>query len=476
MCIHLLNNRTNKSALLYGVGLLLLSLVGNAQQKWEGLETGFDWLVSINDLTVDSLEDKLVLGSAYLNSVNGVSTCSVLKWSPENGTEILSPKDFSIMPVENVQKIIFSNDSMIVVGDFGIGIYKNGQWIHKLSDENGSIRDIIPYKGKYLIAIGYGGWFLGFLDAPQVLLWDGDTTFTEFENITNYLSPGGGVFGLANYQNNVIMAGNVRLFQGGIMDNIMSWNGSNWDDMDGGIHNTVGLGGVTVLQDYQGDLYIGGMFYQNNHSKENLIARWDGQKWKSVGGGFGWGYGAGSEIINAMHVHDGYLYVSGAFQLAGGTPANSIARWDGNEWCGCGSTFDGQVLAMAHYRDTLYVAGGFNHIDGDSITKVARFIGDNFADTCGSLAVAIQSLLPEPIFLEGFPNPAINTFIINLPLSKTETVKLVVYNNMGQVVIPSQRYTTNSKISFDVSTLSKGAYIGRLMSEDEMFIVKFVKE
>lgn len=186
MCIHLLNNRTNKSALLYGVGLLLLSLVGNAQQKWEGLETGFDWLVSNNDLTVDSLEDKLVLGSAYLNSVNGVSTCSVLKWSPENGTEILSPKDFSIMPVENVQKIIFSNDSMIVVGDFGIGIYKNGQWIHKVSDENGSIRDIIPYKGKYLIAIGYGGWFPGSTSALTSSNEDGSGAVTVIDQVYGF--------------------------------------------------------------------------------------------------------------------------------------------------------------------------------------------------------------------------------------------------------------------------------------------------
>jgi len=163
MYIHLLNNKINKSALFYSVGLFLYSLVGNAQQKWEGLNIGDIHLVSFNYLTVDTLEDKLVLGSAYLNSVDGVSTCSVLKWSPENGTEILSPKDFSIMTVENVQKIIFSNDSMIVVGVFGLGIYKNGQWIHRVSDDNVSMRDIIPYQGKYLISTGYGKWFLGFL-------------------------------------------------------------------------------------------------------------------------------------------------------------------------------------------------------------------------------------------------------------------------------------------------------------------------
>jgi len=308
------------------------------------------------------------------------------------------------------------------------------------------------------------------------VLWDGDTTFTEFESISDYVNDLGGVFALANYKNNVIVAGNMRLFQGGIMEGVMLWNGNNWDDMDGGINDISYLGGINEMIEYQGDLYIGGMFYQNNHSKENLIARWDGQNWKTVGGGFGWGYGAGSETIEAMHVHDGYLYVSGQFHLAGGTPAHSIARWDGNEWCGCGSTFDGGVIAMTHYRDTLYVGGGFNHIDGDSITKVARFIGANFADTCGSLAVAIQGVLPEPVFLEGFPNPTLNTFTINLPLSKTEKVKLVVYNNLGQVVISSKYFTTDSQISFDVSSLPKGVYVSRIMSEDEMFIVKFVKE
>jgi len=477
MYIHLLNNKFNKLALLCSVSLLF-AFIGNAQQKWEGLNIGnIGPYAYFTRIATDLAENKLVLGSTgYLTQIDGVSTCPLIKWTPENGVEILSPFDPNIFSVSLVLDILPIPDSLIIVGNKGISIYSGGQWVYNLRNSDISFNEIIKYKDSYLLT--FNNNMFNFYGEPikYLLEWYGDTTFTEFENISQQIISGAGVFAVAEYQGDVYVAGNIRNNQGGLMNNVMMWDGDNWDDMDGGITNTANLGGASILQEYNGDLYVAGQFYQNDHSKENLIARWDGQNWKTVGGGFDSGTGPGTEVIYAMHVYDGYLYVSGKFNTAGGVPVNSIARWDGNEWCGNSSTFDGPITSMTHYRDTLYVSGAFRHIDGDSARSVARFIGDNFADTCGSLSVAIQGLLLEPVFLEGYPNPAISNFTINLPLSKTEKVKLVVYNNLGQVVISNQYFTTDSQISFDVSSLSKGSYIGRVMSEEKMFIVKFVKE
>jgi hypothetical protein len=254
------------------------------------------------------------------------------------------------------------------------------------------------------------------------------------------------------------------------------WNGQNWSDCDSGITDVSNLGGINDMIEYQGDLYIGGMFYQTNHSKENMIARWDGQNWKTVGGGFGWGIAPGSETIDVMHVHDGYLYVAGQFHTPGGIPANSIARWDGNEWCGCGSTFDGQIVSMTHYRDTLYVGGGFNHIDGDSIAKIARFIGSDFADTCGSTTVGIKTLKAERKQIVGYPNPARDVIHLMLPQLGNQEVEIQIYNQVGQLTIRQSKYLTNQKLELDLSQLSKGMYFGEIVTKQKNYVFSFVKE
>jgi len=46
-----------------------------------------------------------------------------------------------------------------------------------------------------------------------------------------------------------------------------------------------------------------------------------------------------------------------------------VMFWDGNEWCGCGSTFDGEITVMTHYRDTLYIADGFKPIEETTLPK-----------------------------------------------------------------------------------------------------------
>tara|TARA_R110002050_G_scaffold300722_2_gene471953 strand:+ start:100304 stop:101731 length:1428 start_codon:yes stop_codon:yes gene_type:complete len=475
MCTHLLSNKWIKLALFISASFLLFQQVLFAQ-KWEGLGIGDIGLAYFNHLSVDTAQDKLVLGGTYfLVQVNGVSSSSVLKWTPENGVEILSPHNPSVIGVSTIHDVLFTHDSMIVVGDFAIGIYKNGQWVYNYANQDYSFVEIIPYKNHYLVATGYG-YFYPLNKPPLLLEWDGDSTFTEFNDITQNTYYSNGVFALSLYQNNLYVGGNGRSSSGSLMNGIMMWDGMNWQESGGGITNVSNLGGVNDMIEYDGDLYIGGMFYQNNHSKENLIARWDGKNWKSVGGGFGWGLGPGSETIDVMAVHGGYLYVAGQFQTPGGIPANSVARWDGHQWCGCGSTFDGQITAMTFYRDTLYVGGGFNHIDGDSIAKIARFIGSDFADTCGSTTVGIKTIETEKTKIVGFPNPAQNEINLLLPNLKNQKIEIYIRNSVGQLVFQKAENILNNKLTLSISSLSNGVYFGEIITLNKNYVYSFIKQ
>ena len=475
MCTHLLSNKWIKLALIISASLLLFQQTLFAQ-KWEGLGLGDIGLAYFNHLSVDTTQDKLVLGgTGSLVQVNGISSSSILKWTPENGAEILSPHNPSVMGVTMVHDVLFTHDSMIVVGNFAIAIYKNGQWVYNYYNQDHSFVEIIPYKNHYLVATG-NGYFHPLKKSPLVLEWDGDTTFIEFENITNNVNKYARVFELTIYQNNLYVGGSAHSEFGGIMNGMMMWDENTWVESDGGIIDISKLGGINDMIEYDGDLYIGGMFYQNNHSKENLIARWDGTNWKSVGGGFGWGFGAGSETIDVMTVHGRYLYVAGLFNTPGGIPANSVARWDGNEWCGCGSTFDGQILAMTFYRDTLYVSGGFNHIDGDSIAKIARFIGTDFADTCGSLSVGIKTIKTDKAKIVGFPNPVQNELNLLLPNLKNQKIQIIIRNSVGQLVFHITVNLIDEKLTVDTSSLPHGIFFGEIMTDKNNYVFSFVKQ
>lgn len=379
------------------------------------------------------------------------------------------------MGVSMVQDLLIKDDSIIVVGNFGLAIYKDTGWIHNYHNINTGFQEIIPYNSGYLLATG-NSYFGPMGRNPNLLFWDGDATFTEFENVTDITLGNGGIFALAEYKNELYAAGSNMDSLTSPYNIVLRWTGSEWKDLDGGIYGISKLGGMNDMAVYQGDLYIGGMFYQDKNSEEHHIARWDGTNWKTVGGGFGWGVAPGSETVDVLHVHDGYLYAAGLFHTPGGIPANSIARWDGKEWCGCGSTFDGQILTMTHYRDTLYIGGGFNTIDGESIRKVARFVGDDFADTCGAITTDIQNLLPEKNIISGYPNPCTSEINVYLPSLQNKHVEVAIRNSLGQVVYVERSLFSNTTFTVNTNELTHGIYFGEIVNDTESYVFKFIKK
>ena len=238
-------------------------------------------------------------------------------------------------------------------------------------------------------------------------------------------------------------------------------------------------GGDIAIYDmevYQGELYAAGQFEQVGTIKENHIARWDGTQWKPVGGGIQndiFGY----SLLRELHVYDGYLYVGGRFGGAGGVPAEGVARWDGNEWCGCGSNILEQVISLNHYRDTLYIGGAFAlHQATDSIYSLARFIGTEFADTCGSINVGIKTIAAQKKELVGYPNPVQETLTLKLPNTQLNEVTVLIYSSMGQLVREEKYSLVDHELKLDLNQLTSGMYFGEIQSSAHSFRFSFVKE
>ena len=134
------------------------------------------------------------------------------------------------------------------------------------------------------------------------------------------------------------------------VNNLARWDGTSWTNVGGGvIANTLcnvllfgedelaPVGDMIVFDDGGGSaLYVGGTFHQAGSLAVDLIARWDGSTWTSVGGGMA---GSAPDRVKCFALFDDGggtdLYVGGRFYNAGGDPnADSLARWDGVAWSG----------------------------------------------------------------------------------------------------------------------------------------------
>jgi hypothetical protein len=88
-------------------------------------------------------------------------------------------------------------------------------------------------------------------------------------------------------------------------------------------------------------------------------------------------------LITALAVYDDgsgpALYAGGGFTIAGGAPANRIARWDGSRWSALGSGMNATVNALAVYDDgsgpALYAGCSFS----SSPAVVARWNGSSWS-------------------------------------------------------------------------------------------------
>ncbi len=139
---------------------------------------------------------------------------------------------------------------------------------------------------------------------------------------------------------------------------------------------------LTVFDDGSGPaLYVGGSFEIAGGTPASRIAKWDGTSWSALGSGV-------SSSVQALAVFDDgngdALYVGGAFSTAGGVAAGKIAKWDGSTWAPVGTGFGTFTTVNAFTifddgsGDALYVGGAFLVAGFVSANNIAKWDGANW--------------------------------------------------------------------------------------------------
>jgi hypothetical protein len=237
---------------------------------------------------------------------------------------------------------------------------------------NGFVIDFAAYRDS-LYATGFFTTACG-EPTGHLARWDGETLAR-----TAGLLPDAG-HSLRVYDDKLYAA----TYRNGTDSNYLSvWDGSVSYRFGPGFHLTGAVPGTSQLPNlydvlrYDGQLVVCGEFDHAGGRPIQGIARWNGTRWDSLGGGL-----SGSLLsvpLRFPHVlleHDGDLYVGGNFTHAGGVEANGVARWDGSQWHAVGTGFNSTVLGLAVWRDTLYAGGDFSATGGGvPVDAVARWNG-----------------------------------------------------------------------------------------------------
>ena len=451
-------------------------------QNWQPLGYGLSWNPTC--LFADSVSNLLFAGGGFVYAdsqyVRGTGTFDGNNWAP------LGPgiNDCSWGPGgnSNVWAIARYGNCIYYCGNFDCAGYLDNtsafaRWNGTLWDTvpggriagGGILKDIIVYNNEMYICGTFDS--VGSLPAKGIAKWDG-TTWSMIGNNYNFTLAGNFLTKMIFYHGELYVAGNMQDPQGNGC-RLAKWDGVSWQFL-----TTIGNSGLNIwdLEVYNDELYVAGGFDYGGGNPGACIIRWNDTTWRDVGGSVQMGTLNQYPVVKEMCVHNGQLYCVGNFEKIGGVNALGLASWNGNQWCGYDTHFDFSApnefvgaWNIAFFRDTMYVGGGFQFMDTLQVNYIARWVGGNFVDTCGTAVGVFENENGTTLV---YPNPA--SEIITFQFSDSHRSRsIIIYDQLGREVWREE--TNENSLVVSVNEFAEGIYFYSVVSEaDKTISGKFI--
>ncbi len=296
--------------------------------------------------------------------------------------------------------------------------------------------------------------------------WDTEFHCSLFTDINLLLHP------LIKY-NGEIYAQNFLIDSTGNKQYFSVWRNGCWEKVPNAFSNN--NHSIQTMCIYKNDLYIAGGFNPNldSFAPGNSIAKWNGSSWENLNGGvtmINSNYTAG---VYDMKVYNNELYIVGEFDFAGGLPAKNIAKWDGFRWCSLGSTFDREIWSITFYHDSLFVGGAFTTIDSLSCRYMAKTYIGNFVDSCQQSSGTFDFKDKRSFFF--FPNPTNGFFIVDLGNYYSNYLEIIIRDLYGNVVKEYKSLSGSSRMNGNISEFPNGVYFLSIITEQHELSFKIIK-
>ena len=415
--------------------------------QWQNLNLGLSG--AGYDMYYDTTDNLLYVGGFFdyadNNLVKGIAVWDGQTW------DSLGAGTYSF-PVYSVTKYnggifasgIFKYDPSYI--DSWLAFWNGQKWDTLPERVNSSIKVFKEYNGE----LYFGGAFerIGQNHANLLAKYDG-TSFTAL----SVPSEGGGfqVLAIEFYQGQMYIGGNFYDTLTGVND-LERWNGSAFEPF-GGISPGFGASIVSAMVIHKNELYIAGSFNVASGFPSNNIVRWDGHQFKDVGGGT-------NDQIKKMYVFNDEIYVSGYFSMAGNVPANMLAKWDGQQWSEvCHGNYNNIITDFIVVGNDLYVTGGFTMIDSVPISYIGKYAN----------IISVPEI--EQIQFTLSPNPASDHVSVS---SQVDISRLRVLDLQGRLIhaaaIRGREYTLS------IRDLSPGIYLFEVETEAGRMVRNLAKE
>jgi Rax2 C-terminal beta propeller domain len=338
---------------------------------WSALGSGVNNYVSALALSDNFLYVGGVFSSAGGNPANAVASYDLSSgtWSDMNGgmTSSITPIVHTL--VSDGSGNVYASGSFDTAG--GVAAQNIAMW-------NGSAWSALGgglgISGNLVYALAVSGTDVyagGDFMSPSFRLahWTGSTWMPVG-------STDGTVYALA-------LSGSI-LYAGGIFTSVTGSNGTisagyiasidltnlAWSDMGGGMDAQVN----GLIADSGGGVYATGNFTSAGGNTAHRVARWNGSSWSSLlhPGSINDGV---TDVGYGLATSGEDVYVGGQFTVAGGYPANYLARWNTSDqqWYSPGNTVNGTIHALASSGSDVYVGGDFTSAGGLAAISIARW-------------------------------------------------------------------------------------------------------
>jgi hypothetical protein len=365
----------------------------------------------------------------------------------------------------SVNDMIVFNDSLYIVGLFD-SLYSPFQYCSGFA-----VWDSSNYQCRSGTQIFQSSLCIGSYQNELVIGSDGDNQFQPHFSRIRRISGGvvypfgkgiqnGAVRCMQEYNGELYVGGNFTTVDSSInAKRIARWDGNQWYAIGTGV--TGGLPSLYAMAEYQGELYVGGNFSSINGFPSQNISRFDGVSWDSLNAGV-------SGFILSMLVDsiNNVLYVGGDIGSAGGIPTPcGVAKWDGSNWSAVGTAPILNPVDMVMYKGKLFAGGvqkGLNSL-GQMVFQMAWFDGANWIPVCDTMdsgVIESMCVYNDELYVGGYFKMINDSALYGIARTHFPNVSVLEYNPRSSTV---KVYPNPTSSILNVKTETKGEKINSII-------------
>lgn len=239
-----------------------------------------------------------------------------------------------------------------------------------------------------------GGYFWNFNNQNITGLahWDGSqwSSVGNYDHSVSYIAISG---------KDVYVIGSAYFFQEGVSH----WNGTSWsvmpfpENLCGQVLSLAALGKDVFVISHGRDYFC----ESSPNSPDDEVYRWDGLKWVSIGN-------AGIDALYTLNVIDDALFIGGVSISEGGSGTGKVARWDGNAWQNLGGGFFAdKIYDIVKKGNQIFASGKIDLDEYNSRAVVNYWDGSIWHSIPGiekAQDVISMVAVGDDLYISGFTN------------------------------------------------------------------------